>query len=1043
MPPRAVTSLTLAMEFIVFLVFAVVLLIGWLVFKAIRLSGETKELHLRLGRIEEELFRLQERMVSTETKPATAGTERHGDAETGRRGEGGLSPAPAVAEAAAQRLERMFELPPTRAEVPPVVPVQPEGRTTPPPPLPPVIGPEPVRAPAPWVEPRPVLPAINWEQFMGVKLFAWIGGLALFLGVAFFVKYSFDNNLVPPELRVALGFLTGIGLLVGGFVLKKKDYVVTSQTLCATGVLILYATTFACRSIYRFEFFDVVPTFLLMGLITTTAFLLAVRMEAQVVAVLGIAGGFLTPVLVRANEDNPLGLFAYVALLDLGLMAVALHRRWNYLVLLGAIGTVIMQLGWVSEFFQASKVFIAMAVFLGFDVLFLAAFAAATRRKQSSIWMSIATLGVSFVSLGFVFYLLTVPSISERPPVIFSFVLGADLCLLALVVLDAKLHPTHLVSGMVVFLLLSVWTLGYLTTGLLNWALGLCLLFAVLHAVFPLVLQRLRPGLAPVWWGHLFPPLALVLVMLPMFRFTELTWFLWPCVLLIDVLAVGLAVLTASLLAIVAVLVLTVAATAVWLVRVPAVVADVPELLVVIGGFAVFFFIVGVFAGRKVFGTVSEALGAKPEGDPLTRALGTVLPPEVLRAQLPALSAILPFMLLIMVVQKLGLTDPSPVFGLALLMVVLLLGVARAFKLDALTAVGLACTLALEHVWHTQHFQPATAAVALGWYLGFFAVFAAFPFLFRQAFAGRALAWAVAALSGPAHFYLVHNLVSRAYPNSYMGLVPAAFALPALASLVMLLRQFPAGSPKRVTLLAWFGGVALFFITLVFPIQFNRQWITIGWALEGAALLWLLHRVPHPGLRVAGVGLLLSAFARLALNPAVLAYHSRAAAPILNWFLYAYGLTTVCLFAGAWLLREPRNRIGSLNVPPILTGLGATLAFLLVNIEIADYFTAQGTSTLTFEFSGNFGRDMTYTIAWAVYALVLLVMGFWKQVRAARYAGLGLLSVALLKLFFHDLAELAQLYRIGALIAVAVIAILASFLYQRFFASAARGTDKD
>jgi uncharacterized membrane protein len=45
-----------------------------------------------------------------------------------------------------------------------------------------------------------------------------------------------------------------------------------------------------------------------------------------------------------------------------------------------------------------------------------------------------------------------------------------------------------------------------------------------------------------------------------------------------------------------------------------------------------------------------------------------------------------------------------------------------------------------------------------------------------------------------------------------------------------------------------------------------------------------------------------------------------------------------------------------------------------------------------------------------------------------------LLGVTVLKLFFHDLSELDQLYRIGAFIAVAVIAILASFLYQRFLA---------
>src|SRR5262249_9070747 len=48
---------------------------------------------------------------------------------------------------------------------------------------------------APPPEPPPSLPRINWEQFMGVKLFAWVGGLALFLGVAFFVKYSFEHDL--------------------------------------------------------------------------------------------------------------------------------------------------------------------------------------------------------------------------------------------------------------------------------------------------------------------------------------------------------------------------------------------------------------------------------------------------------------------------------------------------------------------------------------------------------------------------------------------------------------------------------------------------------------------------------------------------------------------------------------------------------------------------------------------------------------------------------------------------------------------------------
>ena len=184
------------------------------------------------------------------------------------------------------------------------------------------------------------------------------------------------------------------------------------------------------------------------------------------------------------------------------------------------------------------------------------------------------------------------------------------------------------------------------------------------------------------------------------------------------------------------------------------------------------------------------------------------------------------------------------------------------------------------------------------------------------------------------------------------------------------------------------------------------------------------------------------AFVRLALNPTVFSYHPRSATPILNWYLYSYGVVAISLFAGARLLAPPRDRVLKVNAPALLYALGTVLAFLLVNIQIADFFSEPGAAILTFKFSGNFARDMSYSIAWALFALVLLILGLVKQVVPARYAALGLLGVTLVKLFFHDLARLAQLYRIGALIGVAVIAMVASFLYQRFSSTVSKSHDR-
>src|SRR5438034_1366508 len=510
----------------------------------------------------------------------------------------------------------------------------------------------------------PPRPPINWEQFMGAKLFAWIGGLALFLGVAFFVKYSFEHNLISPELRVAIGFVVGASLVIGGLLLKRKENAVTAQTLCATGILVLYAVTFACRSYYHFRFFGLIPTFLLMSLITAVAFLLAVRSNAIVIAVLGIAGGFLTPVLLSTGQDHPLGLFMYIALLDIGLLGVGQRQRWNVLPILGAVGTSLMQFAWIATFFVSEKYFagnkvlVVMAVFAGFQALFLAAAAWSKRTAKINRELLTCAIWLAAVAMCSAFYLLSFQTIAQRPTLLFSYLFVVDLGLLALTLIQSRLVIVEALAGLAAFIFLGTWTGNYLTTANLYVALAFYFVFALFHATAPLALQRLRKIEIP-WWSHAFPALALLLVLMPIFQLSQLSIFVWPFVLIVDLLAIVLALTTATLLPILGVLLLTLVTMGAWLCRIPSELTGLPIALCLLGGFAIFFLLAASWASRRL--VASGAVTRAPN------LFGNIVDPVNLSVQLPALSATLPFLLLIMVTLRLPVATPSPVFGLALL----------------------------------------------------------------------------------------------------------------------------------------------------------------------------------------------------------------------------------------------------------------------------------------------------------------------------------------------------------------------------------------
>ena len=125
----------------------------------------------------------------------------------------------------------------------------------------------------------------------------------------------------------------------------------------------------------------------------------------------------------------------------------------------------------------------------------------------------------------------------------FSFVFLVDLGVAAACDGSMKQSPSlNPIAGLAVFALLGFWTEGSLTDELLNAALAFYFLFAVVHSALPALLQRRRGVTTQTWANHIFPILALALVLVPVFTLAEVSFIVWPFILLVDLLAIALAV---------------------------------------------------------------------------------------------------------------------------------------------------------------------------------------------------------------------------------------------------------------------------------------------------------------------------------------------------------------------------------------------------------------------------------------------------------------------------------------------------------------------
>lgn len=275
--------------------------------------------------------------------------------------------------------------------------------------------PQPSLPPQPARQEKPLAPAVSsppspaflkksatreeWEALIGGQWLNRIGALALIIGAIFFLKYAFDNNWINETVRVLLGGLAGVGLLLAGFGFHRKGFYIFSQGLFGAGIGLLYLSGYASYNFYQLLSQPV--AFGLMMMVTAVSIFLALRYNALSIALLGWAGGFITPLALSTGQANQVGLFSYIAFLDVALLAI-LYRKpgWAILKPLTLGATYLMYLLWYDQYYSPER--LALTIF--FLTLFWALFYAAALPNLLRAELSFTPLDQAIAALNGALY---------------------------------------------------------------------------------------------------------------------------------------------------------------------------------------------------------------------------------------------------------------------------------------------------------------------------------------------------------------------------------------------------------------------------------------------------------------------------------------------------------------------------------------------------------------------------------------------------------------------------------------------------------------
>jgi uncharacterized membrane protein len=356
-----------------------------------------------------------------------------------------------------------------------------------------------------------------------------------------------------------------------------------------------------------------------------------------------------------------------------------------------------------------------------------------------------------------------------------------------------------------------------------------------------------------------------------------------------------------------------------------------------------------------------------------------------------------------------------------------------------LLMMSFAGTLLLYVAWYATYYNRSQFRLTLGFATLFFAIFAVAPLAYRPRVTPEfgifsTVPLFIAFLNAGVYFLQVYVMLDEIDKTA-----SAWFALALAAVFIFLSRQIRVRAAERRTgeaLPFLHLALAIGFITIAIPIRLDTHWITVGWFVEAAALLWIADRIHSDFLGLFGVSALALGVGRLLFFDNF--YSTRL---ILNSRMAVHAVAIAVLAMIAWFGSRRKDERGRLAAALSIVALNV-LALIAFSREIADYYSramAEATpvpgewNPLDSLRSHNLQivRDFTYSALWMGYGAILMVVGFWKRSAFVRWQALLLIAATIVKVFVCDLSQLEREYRIISFIVLGVLLLAISFVYQR------------